>query len=529
MTPNSSKADPAPRQLVFLLHAHLPDCRRPDLRVSLEEIWFLEALIECYLPLVRMCDRLIADDIAPRLTLSLSPTLLTMLRDGALRARCRQRWQATEELARRDADQATGLRRRNAAWHARFLQEMRTLFDERCDGDLLTVLQEYHKAGHLELGTTAATHAFLPAHQNQRSTVDAQIAVGIDTFESAFGFRPTFFWLPECGYFPGLDEVMQQHGVHAFGLESHAITQAKPAPAHGVRAPVICPAGPRGLGRDAELSRLVWSAPEGYPGDPHYREFHRDGIYDLPPRLADAWLAPNGTRLPAGLKYWRVTGRDGDKEWYEPETAALRVREHAADFVERIVHNAETGLWFAPFDAELLGHWWFEGPLWLEHVFRLLAASSEIEAQTATAAAMESTEAASGQPAPSSWGMDGDHSYWINRETDWIYPLLFNASRRLGKLLGKSASKPNDEMQHRALRQAARTLLLAQASDWPFLIKSHTAADLARDRLTGLLTRFDTLCRAIETDQIDAEKLRGFETIDTAFPDLDLARFHPTE
>lgn len=495
------------------------------MRVSLEEIWFLEALIECYVPLVRLCDRLIADGISPRLTLSLSPPLLNMLRDVSLRARSRQRWQATEDLARRDAEQATGLRRRNAAWHARFLRETRELWDERCGGDLVTVLRGFHEAGHLELATTAATHAFLPAHQNQPATVEAQIAVGLDTFESAFGFRPTYFWLPECGYFPGVDDTLQRYGVRAFGLENHAVMQGKPPPPRGVRTPLTCPSGSRGLGRDAELSRLVWSAPEGYPGDPYYREFHRDGIYDLPPNLVGAWLAPNGTRLPSGLKYWRVTGHDGDKDWYEPEAAALRAREHAADFVGRIADNPESGLWFAPFDAELFGHWWFEGPLWLEQVFRLLASSTGVEAQTATVAATESTDAATGTPAPSSWGMDGDHSYWVNRETDWIYPQLFNAARRFERLLEQRERQPASDLRQRALRQAARTLLLAQASDWPFLIKSGTAADLARDRLSGLLARFDAISEAIENDQIDAEQLRSFETIDTAFPDLDLQRF----
>jgi 1,4-alpha-glucan branching enzyme len=273
------------------------------------------------------------------------------------------------------------------------------------------------------------------------------------------------------------------------------------------------------------LSRLVWSARDGYPGHPDYREFHRDGIYDLPPHLADPWLAPSGTRLPSGLKYWRVTCHDGEKDWYEPETAAMRAREHAADFVGRITNSAETGLWFAPFDAELFGHWWFEGPLWLEQVLRRLAPLAEVDAQTATAAAMASTDAATGMPAASSWGMDGDNTYWINRETDWIYPQLFDAARRLERLLRKQARQPDDELRHRALRQAARTLLLAQASDWPFLIKSGTAAELARERLAGLLTRFGALCTAVEEEQVDIDQLRGFEAIDSAFPDLDLQRF----
>ena len=516
---------PARRQLVILLHAHLPDVRRPEDPASLEETWFFEALTESYLPLVRMLDRLAADGIAAPFTLSLSPTLLGMLADPALRERYRRRLAVTEELAARDARASSGPQREVAEWHARFFRETGELLDDRCRGDVLKSLGEFHRAGLVELATTAATHAFLPAHQAHPPTVRAQVGVGLDTFAGAFGFRPTFFWLPECGYYPGIEALLGACGIRVFGLENHGVTQAEPPPPAGVRAPVQCPGGVLAFGRDGEISRRVWSATEGYPGHPAYREFHHDRIHALDAARIAGWPGGGVHRLPAGLKYWRVTGPGLEKDWYDPAAAAARARLDAQDFVARLVAAPEPdGLWFAPFDAELFGHWWFEGPVWLEEVFRLLARETTVAAATAAAAA-DGAASFAAQPAASSWGERGDNSYWVNRETAWLYPQLHAAARRFEALLERWRGAPASGPEGRALRQAARTLLLAQASDWPFLIRAGTAADAAEAQITGLLGRLATLCDGLEAGAVHEAALRRCEQTDLAFPDLDLRWF----
>ena len=462
---------------------------------------------------------------AARLTLSLSPTLLDMLADPALRERYRRRLATTAELAARDARDSSGRQRELAEWHAQFFRETGECFDDRCRGEVLKVLGEHRRAGLLELATTAATHAFLPAHQAHPPTVRAQIGVGLDAFAGVFGFRPTFFWLPECGYFPGLEAPLGAGGVRVFGLESHGVALAEPPPPRGVRAPVRCPGGALALGRDAESSRRVWSASEGYPGHPAYREFHRDRIQALDAARLAGWPGAGTHRLPAGLKYWRVTGATEEKDWYDPATAAARARLDAQDFVRRLAGASdESGLWFAPFDAELFGHWWFEGPLWLEEVFRLLARETTVVAATATAAT-EGAEAFAARPAASSWGERGDNSYWVNRETAWLYPQLDAAARRFEALLARWSGTPAASPEGRALRQAARALLLAQASDWPFLIRAGTAADAAEAHITGLLGRFASLCDGLEAGAVHEPTLRRCEQTDLAFPNLDLRWF----
>ena len=187
----------------------------------------------------------------------------------------------------------------------------------------------------------------------------------------------------------------------------------------------------------------------------------------------------------------------------------------------------ENGIWFAPFDAELFGHWWFEGPQWLEHVFRFLAAdpAGRVRPETVTRAVMGWETPHEARPAASSWGEAGDYSFWVNHDTAWIYPQLFDAAQRFDALLARYGVAPEGTLAGRALRQAARTLLLAQASDWPFLVKAGTAAEVSTAWIEGLLSRFSSLCDGLERDDIDEAKLRACERADAAFSHINLDRF----
>ena len=521
----SSANDARPRrQLVIFLHAHLPYCRREDLPASLEETWLFEALTECYLPLVRMLDRLVAARVAPGLTLSLSPVLVALMRNGGLLARYRRRLEQTEALARRDAHRGHQSQRYNAGWHAGFFAEARRTLDVRCGGDLPGTLREFHTAGVIELATTAATHGFFPAYQNSPDIIRAQVGTGIDEFARVFGFRPRFFWLPECGYFPGVDEILAECGVEACAVEEHGILQARPPPPEA-RLPVMCPSGVKVVGRDTALSRLVWSAQSGYPGDQNYREFHRDRVHELSTEEVATWLDGSRARLPSGLKYWRVTGPGDDKDWYRPVAGSARAQEHARDFVARAVGNGGTGMRFVPFDAELFGHWWFEGIEWLEHVLRLIHDSPAIEASTVSPALAAAGGVHRAIPAVSTWGHRGDNSFWVTHDNAWIYPQILVAARRLATLVAAAGDQSPDGSHLRALRQAARTFLLAQASDWPFMISTGTVADLATAQVTRLLADLDWLLQALEMKRIDEQRLRCLEERDAVFPEVDLSYF----
>ncbi len=504
--------------LCLVLHAHLPWCRHAGEAVTLEESWLFEAIWESYVPLLLMLDRLAGDGVPVRLTLSLSPVLLEMLADGHLMGRFRRHLDHLLALA--EAESARdGPERAAADHHARHLAAVRDAFDHRCGGDLPAAFAAHARAGRLDLVTTAATHGYLPLLWPEPGAVRGQIDTARRTFRRHFGRDPEGLWLPECGYTPGLDGVLATQGVRYTFLEAHGLLHARPVPPHGVTAPARTPAGVAVLAREPELARRVWSAGTGYPGAPAYREFHRD--------LADR--RDTGTPGPTGLKLWRITGRDRDaKAPYAPDAAARQADADARRFVQAVTaavrrrdRDAPPVTLTCPFDAELFGHWWFEGPYWLERVFRHLAATDAVAAATPGDVLADAPQLPRVEPAASSWGEHGYHNVWLNTETDWLWPHLHRAARTMAILARDHAATPADTPAGRTLRQAGRELLLAQASDWPFMLRTGTAARDAEHRLGTHLGRFRLLADALRAGGVpDPRHLTAIEAVDTVFPAL---------
>jgi len=519
--------------LSIVLHAHLPYVHHPEYDNFFEECWLFEAITECYMPLIAMLDRLQADGVDYRLTLSLSPTLLTLWRSPLLQSRYliylqRQLALAEQEVVRTRQQQPAYLAL--AEWYRQFFREMLNSYRDHYQCDLLAAILKHQQTGKLELITTAATHGYLPLLNINEAAVRRQIKIGIDTFTRMTGLQPMGFWLPECGYYPGLENSLHDAGIQYFFLETHGILDANPAPKYGVYAPLACANGVVAFGRDPASSRQVWSAEVGYPGDGDYREYYRDIGQELPLDYLGPYLPDAQARSNTGIKYYRVTGGDQPKQLYQRSEALAKVRLHAEDFIAQRQLQIDAlsaemtlpPLIIAPYDAELFGHWWFEGPHWLEAVLRLAADDSNA-VQTITGSeylALGLTRQIAA-PAASSWGQDGYSSYWLNENNDWIYPLIHKAETELEKLTADIHGKAVNQLQRRALNQAVRSLLLAQASDWPFILKSGTTVEYAKQRIIDHLARFNYLHDAIRKNRINERYLAALEIMDDVFPDVD--------
>jgi 1,4-alpha-glucan branching enzyme len=132
-------------------------------------------------------------------------------------------------------------------------------------------------------------------------------------------------WLAECGYVPGVDELLREAAIRYFFLDAHGVLFADRPPVFGVHAPIYCRSGVAAFGRDLESSEQVWSAREGYPGDPHYREFYRDIGFDLPMDYIAPWVHPEGHRVYTGFKYHAITHAALHDKWvYDPDIARQR-------------------------------------------------------------------------------------------------------------------------------------------------------------------------------------------------------------
>jgi len=515
--------------LCMVLHGHLPYVRHPEHEDFLEEDWLYEAMTETYIPLIEMFERLSAENIPWRLTMSLTPSLASMLTDGLLQDRYARHIEKLIELAHKEVERTRWMPefQRLALMYLDIFTRSRDTF-ERYHRNLVTAFRRFQDLGSLEIITCGATHGYFPLMDVTKESVRAQVRVAVDHYESLFGRRPRGIWLPECGYHPGDDVFLKESGIKYFFTDSHGVLHATPRPKYGVFAPVYCKSGVACFGRDMESSKQVWSSVEGYPGDPAFRDFYRDVGFDLDFEYIRPYVHPDGIRINTGIKYFRITGAGNHKEPYDPDVARERAAVHAGNFLFNREKQAEflydmlgrAPVIVSPYDAELYGHWWFEGPMWLEFLIRKTAFDQKtIRMVTAPEYLAENPKNQVVTPSMSSWGYKGYSEVWLQGTNDWIYRHLHKASRVMTDLTRRHPDAGG--VKRRALNQALRELLLAQSSDWGFIMATGTHVEYAQKRTKEHLLRFFQIADEVAHDQIDESMLRTIESKDNIFAQID--------
>lgn len=516
--------------LSLILHAHLPFVRHPEYEEFLEEDWLFEAITETYIPLIHIFEKLTEDKVPFKLTLSVTPTLISMLIDPLLQSRYLRHLDRLIELADKEVKRTCWqpeFNRLALMYHHRFTSARHT-FNDVYKCNLINAIKRFQDNGGLELITCAATHGYLPLMEVYRKVTRAQIKAGVTLHQKVFGRKPQGIWLPECGYNPGDDEILKEEGVRYFITDTHGILFGSPRPKFGVYAPVYCRSGVAAFGRDMESSKSVWSAIEGYPGDYDYREFYRDIGFDLDYDYIRPYINPDGTRINTGIKYYRITGNAEHKQPYNPERAMQKAAEHAGNFMFNRERQAEylhhimgrCPIIISPYDAELYGHWWFEGPMWLDFLLRKLAYDQKtIRLITPGEYLSIYPRNQVLTPSLSSWGYKGYSEVWLCGENDWIYRHLHKAAERMVE----SASNHNgaNGLTQRALNQMARELLLMQSSDWAFIMKTGSFVSYAVKRIRDHLYRFTRLYNEVKSDRVNESFLNEVEHKDNIFPEID--------
>ena len=510
--------------LAFILHAHLPYVRKNE-KNSLEEDWYFQAVLECYLPLIRVLEESIKSEPEnSKLTISLSPTLITLFQSSELQEKFPE-WINTRIKLLNELPE----KQRNAS---KFLLKNMTdqlIYWEKYSGNLIIRFKYLLETGCVDIITCAATHGYLPILRENPETVLGQIKTAIRHHHSTFDVKPLGIWLPECAYYENLDKILIECGIRYAVLDGHGILNSKPRPRYGVYAPICSKNGIAFFGRDSQSTLPVWSAKEGFPGDPSYREYHKDIGWELPlNKLKEHGIS---SIRPLGLKFYRITDNAislGEKDFYKENLAEKKAEEHAEIYLSRRSEQLKklnldykfNPILIAPFDAELFGHWWYEGPIFLKNIFKnskkhliklthlreILSFSPQIQVC---------------EPSPSSWGHGGFHNYWLNDTNAWIVPEITKAGSTFVEVNSKNIQT---ELSKRILMQAARELLLAESSDWSFILRAGTTTDLAKDRIERHLSRFWKLIRSlIENESIDFTFLKSIEKEDKIFPNINLS------
>ena len=505
--------------LAIVLHAHLPYVRSEE-PGSLEEDWFFQALVECYLPLLETLEEAYrSNNQKPKITIGLSPTLLSLLEDDVLKNRFIKWVEVRIEVLNSLKPEEP-----KAVHHLKNHLEKQLESWKSTRGDLIGRFDKLQTSEVIDILTCAATHGYLPLLRENIEAVRGQIKTAVREHQRIFKKSPLGIWLPECAYYEGLDELMAESGLRYAVLDGHGLLNAAPRPRYGLYAPICSKKGVAFFGRDSESTLPVWSARDGYPGGANYREFHRDLGWDL--SIDNLKKIGINEKRPLGIKLFKITSKNTSlekKEVYDPKAAQESVKKDAENYLKdrknQLIKLKSSmkiePLLIAPFDAELFGHWWFEGPKFIAHLF-IKSNELGIKLITLKEVLQDKPQIQLCNPSPSSWGQGGFHNYWLNDSNAWIVSEWSKAGR---EMINISSKVLKEESHIKILKQAGRELLLSQSSDWSFILKAGTTTKLARDRINLHLKRFWILINAIKDNKsIDTKILKKIETEDSIFP-----------
>jgi 1,4-alpha-glucan branching enzyme len=557
--------------LTFTLHAHLPYVVNHGTWPHGME-WLHEAAAETYLPLLRVLGNLQRDNIALNCNLNLSPILLEQLAHPVFKAEFPKYVERKIVAAREDEAFFSSIGDSHLAetarfWHKFFSDALADFKALNCD--IISGFRYFNDKGLIEIITCGATHGYMPLLGTDES-VRAQIRTAVNAHVRHIGKHPRGIWAPECGYRPagfwnypvpnadgsptrhgynriGVEQALSESDIEYFFVDTHLVEEsARTASPYDLMRGTVVNGHEKSLvekedrslyqpyfvdgpydkryattvfPRDPRTGVQVWSGDSGYPGDPNYLDFHKK-------------------RWPGGHRYWKITGPKvdmGDKEPYYPHEAAERVKSHAAHFAHLAWEALHSGfneefppILCSPFDAELFGHWWFEGPMWLEAVARNLHDyPNGIELINCSDYLDRFPRAAFIAMHEGSWGAEGTNHVWMNPDTSWTYTHIYPAENFTRDVCTAGKWKETAEGQ-RIVKQLCRELLLLESSDWQFLITTGAARDYAELRFKTHDSQFNEIKAIWLTYEAHGnitaqqeERLAAIELRDSIFPDID--------
>ncbi len=558
---------------VLVLHSHLPFVVNHGKWPHGME-WLFEAASETYIPILNALNELLEEGKNPKMSISVTPVLAEQLSHPSFVKEFLEFLDIEIQRAEEDIELFEGLpHERNYIplayfWRDFYINSKRDFID-KYDKNLVAGFSALEKKGVLDIITCGATHGYFPL-LGLDSNIQAQVKMAVKTHEKHFGRRPRGIWLPECAYRPryawkppvrsslgdqpymrkGEEEILDENGLEYFIIDSSLVDTSKAVGIYHGRFESIrdlmkkyeeemrhktLPEGPHSIydvhktissmdsgrqpvavfARDVETSMQVWSSETGYPGNEWYLEFHKK-------------------HYQSGHRYWRVTSGQADlgqKVMYEPDRIEGCLYSDAVHFVASIrsslymfkEYSGYNGTLTAPFDSELFGHWWFEGPRFLKKVLSMLSDDHEINLMTC-AEIMDHEHPSKVISLPEgSWGAGGNHYVWFNDQVDWMWEHIYEDEYTMRRLAEQHAGTAN-ELLSRIMKQMARELFLLESSDWQFLISTFSANDYSIKRFMEHHQHFnqlkllaEKLVREEPLNQLDHQYLDELRRIDYLF------------
>ncbi len=528
---------------VLILHTHLPWVLHHGTHPQGIH-WVCEAVAECYIPILNVLNDLLQEGILPKISIDISPVLCEQLEHKEFpkifEDYCLEKIQAAKD------DEKNFTRWGYDSHHiylTKFWQEWFTRrledFRNKYDSSIVNSLKELQDIGAIEVLTCAATHGYLPLLGDDRS-IELQVHLAVENYQKYFGRPPRGIWLPECAYRPsyvwkslipvfpynterlrpGIEQFLAKHGISYFVTDQNLLERSyllgkfapftrdklipakelKPEEALFDKSPLrlvnVASSDRAEYGsavvftRHRDLSMLVWSGEIGYPAEPDYLDFHK--------RHLQSWL-----------RYWRVTDKKADmmyKSLYHPDWVIKKLDLQTNHFIHHVENTLNwyfnntgyRGTLCTPFDTELFGHWWFEGPEFIRFLVKGLNFSPWVKTATCSEEILRVNPQEVILLPEGSWGVNNNHDVWSNPETLWTWESIYNDEKRLSDFYEKFDVQTFDSSAKRILKQALREMLLEQSSDWQFLIYTKSSKDYAEQRFWFHHSDFNRLLDILE-------------------------------
>ncbi len=519
----------------LVLHTHIPWVLNHGIWPH-GTSWLNEAAAESYIPLIDEIYKLINDGYNPKMTISITPVLCESLRNPAfigdfmnyldqkINTALHDRYEFKKNNYRYERIKLT-------EWWEEFYSRVKDRFINDYNKDIIGEFKKLQDRGYLDIITCSATHGYT-ALLSRDSSIDAQYKIAVDNYKKHFGRPPTGAWLPECAYRPGyrwknlitkeeyerpgIEYFLAKNGLKYFFVDTVLLLGGKSMGVYAARFPLLkelweqfasqfeekpldfnksqyetylvsssSPQPPVGFfTRDEKTGIVVWSGEHGYPGCAEYLDFHKK-------------------HLPGGLRYWKVTHAKidlADKMLYWPDDIPRKLDENGGHFVNLVKDvlreykdkNGRPGIISAMYDTELYGHWWFEGPWWINRVLRWLEDDPEVDLITSKEYMELNPPNRTVQLLEGSWGQGSSHWVWFNEWTTYVWAHIYECEKKCEEIMTKHANS-SDPNLIKILKQLARENLLLQSSDWPFLMTTWTARDYSENRISLHYENFNRL------------------------------------
>jgi len=557
---------------VLVLHTHLPWVLHHGTYPHGVD-WLNEAVAECYIPLLNVFNDLLSEGIVPKVNIDISPVLCEQLEHPEFPKIFEKYCLDKIDKAKEDEKNFTQwgyhphhiyLTRFWQKWYADRLDD----FKSKYSCSIVKSLKSLQDLGAVEILTCAATHGYLPLLGDDRS-VECQIHLAVENYKKHFGREPRGIWLPECAYRPsyiwksfipvypfnqerlrpGIEQFLAKYNLKYFITDQNLFERSVPIGyfVDDTKEKYEIFANPEQsrfdfnplqlvnvsssekieygtavvFARHQMISMQVWSGDIGYPAEPDYLDFHK-------------------RHLDSMLRYWRVTDKKADmlyKSLYYPEWTAKKIDLQSNHFIHHLENTLNwyfnntgiKGTLCTPFDTELFGHWWFEGPEFIRAVIRGLNYSPWVKMSLCSEEILRVNPKLIVKLPEGSWGVNNNHDVWSNPDTYWTWEAIYNDEKRFGDFLSNNQSNLNKAELERILKQALRELLLLQSSDWQFLIYTRSAKDYAEQRFffhhsdyNRLMDFADKVLFGIDLAPEEISFLVECEMRDSLFPELKL-------